>query len=143
MTSDEARRRFAEASVARLATSDGAGHPHLVPIVFASYGDTLVTAVDNKPKRTTALRRLANIAENPHVAVLVDHYTEDWNHLWWVRADGLAKVLTPDNQEFTDALDRLVSRYAQYQHHRPPGPVIKVEVHHWSGWSAAESDPGI
>ena len=143
MTGDEARGRFAEATVARLATSDSAGHPHVVPIVFASDGDNLITAVDHKPKRTTALRRLANIAQNPHVAVLVDHYTEDWNRLWWARADGLAKVLTPDTEEFTGALDRLVSRYVQYQQHRPAGPVIKIEVHRWSGWSAVESDPGM
>ena len=110
-----------------------------MPIVFASDGDTLITAVDHKPKRTTALRRLANIAENPHVAVLADHYTDDWNHLWWVRADGFARLLIPETQEFIEALDKLVERYVQYQQRRPAGPVIKIEVHRWSGWSAAGS----
>lgn len=120
--------------VAHLATADGAGHPHLVPIVFALIGNDLITAVDHKPKRTPALRRLANIAENPNVAVLVDHYTEDWNHLWWARADGFAELLTPDNPEFTELLDHLVDRYVQYEQQRPQGPVIRIRVHHWSGW---------
>ena len=136
MTSDEARRRFGQARVVRLATVGSAGSPHLVPIVFAINGDDLITAVDHKPKRTLALRRLANIAENPHVSVLADHYTEDWNQLWWARADGLAELLTPDTPGFTEALDHLVARYDQYQQRRPEGPVIRVEVHRWSGWSA-------
>jgi PPOX class probable F420-dependent enzyme len=82
VTSDEARRRFAAARVARLATADTAGQPHLVPFVFAVDGDTVYSAVDHKPKRTTALRRLANIAQNPAVALLVDHYDDgDWSGL--------------------------------------------------------------
>ena len=62
----------------------------MVPIVFAVEGDTIYNAVDHKPKRSTQLRRLANIAENPAVSVLVDYYDDDWDELWWVRADGVA-----------------------------------------------------
>jgi PPOX class probable F420-dependent enzyme len=80
------------ARIARLATVDALGTPHLVPIVFAVDGDRVYSAVDAKPKRSPALRRLANIAVNPHVAVLVDHYAEDWTTLWWVRADGTGQV---------------------------------------------------
>ena len=88
MTPHQARRRFAAARVARLATADAAGRPHIVPITFAVDGDVVYSAVDAKPKRRTALKRLANIAANPAVALLVDHYADDWNELWWVRADG-------------------------------------------------------
>ena len=83
LTPDQARALFAAARVARLATADAAGRPHLVPIVFAVDGDVVYSAVDHKPKRTTALRRFANIAQNPAVAVLVDHYDDaDWDQLW-------------------------------------------------------------
>lgn len=95
MTPDELRDRFASGRVARLATVDAEGRPHLVPVVFAVVADTIYSAVDAKPKRSTALRRLANVRANPRVAVLVDHYAEDWRQLWWVRADGVGRVLDP------------------------------------------------
>lgn len=129
-----ARERFAGARVARLATVSGDGSPHLVPIVLAVVGDRLVTAVDAKPKSTTALRRLDNIAANPFVSVLVDRYDEDWTQLWWARADGWAVVRSVnDVPEFA----ALVARYEQYRAQPPPGPVIVVEVDGWSGWSAS------
>src|SRR3954468_11111345 len=68
--------RFAACRVARLATVRESGEPHLVPIVFAVTGAVIHTAVDAKPKRTRHLRRLANIAANPRVSVLADHYDE-------------------------------------------------------------------
>src|SRR4051795_978279 len=96
MEATEARTRFAAAHVARLATAGTDGRPHLVPVVFALDGDTLYTAVDDvKPKATTRLRRLANIAANPAVALLADHYEDDWSALWWVRADGTGRLLRP------------------------------------------------
>src|ERR1700750_1480829 len=97
MGPEEARHRFASARVARLATADAGGVPHLVPIAFVVEGATIYSAVDAKPKRTRALRRLANVRENPAVSLLVDHWDEDdWERLWWVRADGTGRVLGPD-----------------------------------------------
>jgi PPOX class probable F420-dependent enzyme len=128
MTGAQARQRFAAARVARLATADAAGRPHLVPVVFALVASRVYTAVDAKPKRTKALKRLANIAANPRVSVLVDHYDEDWTDLWWVRADGLARIV--------DAVPAaLAEKYPQYREQPPPGPVIAIEVDHWSYWS--------
>src|SRR4029077_12287762 len=95
MDQAEMRNRFAAAQVARLATTDSEGRPHVVPVVFALDGETIYFAVDQKPKQTRELKRLRNIATNPSVAVLVNHYEEDWNALWWVRADGSARVLDP------------------------------------------------
>src|SRR4051812_623205 len=91
----EARERFRAQRVVRLATADADGKPHVVPCTFALLGDdTLVSAVDAvKAKRTTALRRLANIQQTPRVALLADEYDDDWSALWWVRADGVARVL--------------------------------------------------
>jgi PPOX class probable F420-dependent enzyme len=140
MTGDEARVRFAAARVARLATVDEAGRPHLVPVVFALVGSRIYTAVDAKPKRHKALRRLANIRANPRVALLVDQYDEDWAALWWVRADGVAEILA--DSAGRSGIDALVARYAQYRKTPPPGPVIAIDVDHWSAWSAADLTGG-
>jgi PPOX class probable F420-dependent enzyme len=133
----EARELLASARVAHLATADADGHPHLVPITFAVEGDTILTAVDHKPKRTTCLRRLANIKANPRVAVLADHYEEDWAKLWWARADGLGRVLEPGTEEHANAVAQLASRYPQYREQRPDGPAIEISVSRWSGWRAS------
>lgn len=141
MRLDETRARelFAVAQVARLATASADARPHIVPIVFAVDGDVIYTAVDAKPKRSTALRRLANIAENPQVAVLADHYDDDWAQLWWARADGIARLAA--GAEAAHGLARLSARYRQYETQPPPGPVLAIEVSRWSGWSAAAATP--
>jgi len=134
----DARRRFATARVARLATAGADGRPHLVPVVFAVEGDTVYSAVDHKPKRTTALRRLRNVTENPRVALLADHYDDsDWDALWWVRADGAGRVLAPEEREARRAVEALRARYAQYGPQPPRGPVLAVDVDRWTGWLAA------
>jgi PPOX class probable F420-dependent enzyme len=138
MTAAEARERFASARVARLGTVDEHGRPHLVPIVFALDGDRVYHAVDHKPKRTTALRRLHNIAANPCVCLLADAYDDgDWSRLWWVRADGVAHVLSAGSDESQPALALLRRRYAQYLETPPAGPVVAIDVERWRGWQAA------
>jgi|SRR6185437_4698775 len=133
MGREQARELFVDARVARLATITASGAPHLVPIVFVGYGSTIYTAVDAKPKRTTALKRLANIAANPQVTLLVDQYTDDWTQLWWVRADGTARVL----EDSANAIVLLAQKYPQYREQPPPGPVIAVDVERWTGWLAS------
>jgi len=135
----QARERFAAARHALLATADATGAPHLVPIVFALAGEVIYNAVDRKPKRTTLLRRLANVGENPRVAVLAEHYDEDWTQLWWVRAEGSARILAAGEGEGTEALALLAARYEHYQREPPPGPILAIEVARWSGWAAGES----
>ncbi|WP_333777411.1 TIGR03668 family PPOX class F420-dependent oxidoreductase [Streptomyces sp. IBSBF 3136] len=156
----EARRRFTAARVARLATVDAAGRPHQVPVVFAGYtpegtegtlsgaAGRIVTAVDHKPKTTARLRRLRNIAAHPAVCLLADAYDEDWDQLWWVRADGEASVLTADaadpavRQAHASAVGLLRAKYPQYRDHPPAGPVIAVTVRRWSGWQARAETSG-
>jgi PPOX class probable F420-dependent enzyme len=134
MTTADARARFAAARVARLATADREGRPHLVPVVFAVSGDRVYTVTDAKPKRTIQLRRLANVRENPAVALLVDHYDDtDWSALWWVRADGRGRVLEGDEPEAVSAVELLVALYPQQ---RATGAVLAVDVERWSGWTA-------
>ena len=148
MSPGACRQRFAAARVARLATVSAAGEPHLVPVTFAllspadlevtSDGDStelIVFAVDHKPKSTTALRRLDNIAANPRVAFLADQYDDDWTRLWWVRADGVAAVLA--GQVRDTAIRALQVKYPQYGDVPPNGVVVGCAVERWSGWRAS------
>jgi PPOX class probable F420-dependent enzyme len=129
------RERVAAARVARLATLDPDGRPHLVPIVFALAGDTLYSAVDAKPKRSRRLRRIENARERPDVTVLVDEYDDDWTRLWWVRLRGRARVLD-DGDEASHAVDLLTAKYEQYRAEPPGLPVLAVDVVEWRGWTA-------
>jgi PPOX class probable F420-dependent enzyme len=122
--------------VARLATIDPDGRPHLVPIIFALEGDTLYTAVDSKPKRSRELRRIENARERPAVTVLVDEYDEDWSRLWWARLRGTARVLD-GGAEAERALALLVAKYEQYRRDAPGCPVLAVDISDWRGWSAS------
>ncbi|NLU84543.1 TIGR03668 family PPOX class F420-dependent oxidoreductase [Rhodococcus sp. HNM0569] len=144
---DADRAAFAAARVARLSTVTPAGDPHIVPIVFAMGAgsraaasaahpaETVYWCVDGKPKSTRALARLRNIEQHPRVSMLVDHYDDDWSALWWVRADGVAEILSPGG-EAERALDLLATKYSQYRDDRPAGPVIAVRVDRWRTWSA-------
>ena len=131
----EARRKFAASTVARLATVDASGQPTVVPICFVVDGDTVYSAVDDKPKTTTRLARLDNIATHPEVAVLVDHYGENWTSLWWVRARGTGREVR-DAQERQRAVELLRAKYPQYAEHALDGPVLAIDVSSWRGWSA-------
>ncbi len=108
-----------------------------MPIVFAIDGDYLYTAVDHKPKSTTRLARLENIAANPQVSVLAQHYNDDWEQLWWVRVDGKAAVLeSADHRQ--KAVDLLIAKYSQYRSQAPSGNVIAVRIDRLTGWAAAD-----
>jgi PPOX class probable F420-dependent enzyme len=130
------RRLLADARVARLATADAGGRPHVVPLVFVLLGDVVWSAVDAKPKSTQRLRRLANVAATGRASLLVDRYDEDWRALWWVRVDGRAEVLDPADPRAVVAVDGLVAKYAQYRDARPTGPVLAVRCDTWRSWSA-------
>jgi PPOX class probable F420-dependent enzyme len=127
--------RLTAARVARLATTDPDGRPHLVPIVFAVDGDTLYSAVDRKPKRSSTLRRIENARARPDVTILVDHYEEDWDHIWWIRLRGRARVLD-DGEERDRALALLREKYPQYRTEPPDGPVLAVDVTDLREWTS-------
>lgn len=131
------RQRVAAARVGRLATVTDEGRPHLVPCCFAldehAGGDVVYSAVDAKPKSTRALRRLANLEANGAAALLVDHYDEDWDRLWWVRVDGRGRVVEGGSQR-ERALDLLAAKYEQYRRQRPDGPAVAIEVTAWRAW---------
>jgi PPOX class probable F420-dependent enzyme len=124
------------ARVARLATIDPDGRPHLVPIVFALDGQRLYSAVDAKPKRSRRLRRVANARERPDVTILVDHYDDDWGRLWWVSLRGRARVLEA-GEEAEQALRLLVEKYELYRRELPGRPVLAIDILEWRSWDAS------
>jgi PPOX class probable F420-dependent enzyme len=134
MDTAEMRRRFAVARVGRLATVRPDGRPHVVPVCFAADGDRVVSIVDDKPKRSARLARLANVRAHPAVSLIVDEYDDDWSRLWWVRADGSA-VVVDGGVDHERAVAALGKKYAQYREVRPSGAVLVITVEQWSGWA--------
>jgi PPOX class probable F420-dependent enzyme len=135
LSAAEARARFVHSPVAVLGTADAAGVPHLVPVTYLVTGDLVFVAIDGKPKRSRDLRRLRNIAANPRVCLLAQHYDADWSRLWWARADGAARIV--DRAEVpVNVLVGLAERYPWYRENPPTGAVIEVTVDAdgWSGW---------
>lgn len=107
-----------------------------MPVTFVLEDGVVWFAVDHKPKRVRALKRLANIEAEPRVALLVDTYDDDWSELWWVRADGEARIAT-DQNEIVRAAVLLGAKYPQYETRPPAGPAVEIRVQRWSAWSAA------
>lgn len=141
LTNEQSRARFAHARVARLATLAEDGSPRLVPITFAVAGepgaaDVIFSAVDSKPKSTSALVRLRRIEREPRVSLLADAYSEDWTQLWWARADASAEVLSVGTERDI-GIAFLQRKYEQYRAHPPEYAVIRFSVRTWSGWAAA------
>ena len=127
------RRHLATSRVGHLATATADGCPHVVPCCFVVSEATVYSAVDAKPKSTHRLQRIRNIEANPSVSLLVDHYEDDWARLWWVRLDGVGRILI-DGAEREVALDLLAQKYPPYLWQRPPGPVIAIDIDLWRGW---------
>ena len=125
-----------EQRVARLATVDDRGRPHIVPIVFAYADGVVYTPIDLKPKTTSPerLRRVRNILANPQVQVLVDHYDEDWQRLGYVQLRGTAEIIER-GVEYDQAIRLLEGKYQQYQELPLEGrPVIKISVERTVTW---------
>jgi PPOX class probable F420-dependent enzyme len=133
----EDQRRFLEAErVARLATADAAGRPHVVPVCYALIDDTVYFTIDEKPKKRpgAALKRLANLRENPVAALVVDRYDEDWSRLAWIMLQGRAEIL-PDGPEHDRAQATLRARYPQLAAMRIEHlPVVAIRIDHATSW---------
>ena len=130
------RRFLDEQRSARLATVDGRGRPHVVPIVFVYDGRVVYTPLDRKPKTVgpEGLRRVRNIRSNPHVQVLVDHYDDDWASLGYVQLRGTAAILE-SGPEYRTAIGLLEAKYPQYRELSLEGcPLIRIFVEHVVAW---------
>lgn len=135
---EPAERGYIEtARIGRLATADTEGRPHVVPVCFALVDDEVVTPIDEKPQDVPpdVLRRSRNIRENPHVALVVDHYTEVWSQLGWVQVRGTATHLNPDDPFHADAVVALQGKYDQYMTHAlDDRPVIRLTPRRVRSW---------
>ncbi|MBV9660304.1 MAG: TIGR03668 family PPOX class F420-dependent oxidoreductase [Acidimicrobiales bacterium] len=128
-----ARQRAVSSPLARLGTVTPDGKPHLVPCCFALSGEVAYTAVDGKPKSTPWLRRVQNLLVHPAACLLVDHYDDDWTALWWVRMDGLAR-LVQSQAESNRAQELLLAKYDQYATVALDGPLIGIDIERWVSW---------
>jgi PPOX class probable F420-dependent enzyme len=128
------RERLATARSGTLGTLDADGRANLVPVCFALDGDRVLLAVDSKPKRTRELARVANMRRAGWATLLVDHYEEDWERVWWVRVRGPARVLA-DGPEADASLEVLTGKYEQWAADPPAGPVLVLEAADWTGWA--------
>ena len=139
----EEQRRFLEAHrVARLATADAAGRPHVVPICYALIADTVYFTIDEKPKKRpgAALKRLANLRENPFAALVVDRYDEDWGRLAWVMVQGRAEILA-SGPEHDRAQASLRARYPQLAAMRIDHlPVVAIRIDRATCWGRLAPD---
>ena len=138
---DAAERRFLDTRrVARLATADGTGAPHVVPVCFALFRDSVYITIDEKPKRGGGLKRLANIAGNPVVALVADRYDDgDWSRLAWVMLRGRAEILEA-GAEHGEAQALLRARYPQYRAMAlAPLPVIAIRIERTTSWGTLDA----
>ena len=141
MTSlDDVRATLESARHGYLSTASAEGDPHLQPVVFQVVGDSIYIAIDEKPKTTLRLRRLTNIESNPRFALLIDHYDDDWNQLWWILLRGPAEVLWPSEWGQNEASLVLASLRAKYEQYRVMGleerPLLKLTPDRVTRWSA-------
>ena len=131
------RAKLETARVARLATLDAKRRPHLVPICFACDGNVVYSAIDRKPKRVAPnrLARLKNIQKTPQVALLVDHYNEDWTRLWYVLVRGEAELVSAP-AERKRAIQCLRAKYPQYSPEmlEDDAPLLRITPQRITAW---------
>ena len=140
-TLSEAETAFVQRQrVARLATADADGNPHVIPVCYAFDGTRFYTPLDEKPKNVAVskLRRVRNITVRPQVALVIDQYDDDWSRLGYVLIHGQADLLQPDNEAHQQAIALLRERYVQYRTMAlEQYPVIVIMPDHITSWGPA------
>ena len=125
-----------ETPIGHLATADGNGRPHVIPVCFACDGQRIYSVLDAKPKSGSLrrLRRVRNILTNPQVSLVIDHYEADWSRLWYLLVRGRAELLEPCAEQAA-AIALLRAKYPQYREMALDGnPVIKITPERATGW---------
>jgi len=142
MLTGQARHFLDHHRVARFATADSGGQPHIVPICYAVSGDSVYFTIDEKPKRLTdkPIKRIRNLQQNPHVALVVDRYDEDWTRLGWVMVQGEAALLD-NGEEHSKAQRLLKARYPQLDEMQISElPVIAIRIKRVVSWGNLGTD---
>jgi PPOX class probable F420-dependent enzyme len=128
------------ARVARLGLLDEEGHPRVLPITFALAADRIWSALDEKPKRVPAkeLARVRFLRRNPHAAITVDRYSDDWEELAWVQVLGPVSIV--ETGEGTAGLESLTAKYGPYRESPPPGPLLALDPERCLYWRASNRE---
>jgi PPOX class probable F420-dependent enzyme len=134
-----------KARVARLATINEDGTPHVVPVVFAGDRSLLYFAIDDKPKKSKNLKRLRNIRRESRVTLLIDNYEENWDKLSYLIIYSKAKILMKrDRLEIQRAVQLLRKKYRQYRDGRyflkSDVCVVQVTPISWVFWKASSGN---
>jgi PPOX class probable F420-dependent enzyme len=121
--------------VGRLAFLDDEDRPRVLPVTYAVLGDSVWSAIDDKPKRAVEPARVRYLRRRPEAALCVDRYSDDWSRLAWVQLLGRVNILSA--AESSAALQALASRYESYRERTPPGPLLRLSVERALCWRAA------
>jgi PPOX class probable F420-dependent enzyme len=124
--------------VARLAFADEDGKPRVLPVTYAVADGAVWSAIDAKPKRAAEPARVRWLRQRPQAALVVDHYSDDWNELAWVQLLGSVAVLDADDGAAAPGLAALTGKYGQYVSEPPPGPVLRLDVERALCWRASD-----
>ncbi len=122
-----------------LATLRADGSPALVPVVFARAAGALWSPIDGKPKRGPALTRLANIARDARVALLLDGYDANWTQLWWLRVEGRASAQRAELAAGEAALRAKYPQYASVPLFAGEPLLLRIELERVASWAASEA----
>jgi PPOX class probable F420-dependent enzyme len=123
--------------VAHLATVGPGSRPFVVPVCYAFDGDSVYSAIDQKPKSVAPgdLKRVRNIETNSNVSLVVDDYSDDWDRLRYVQIAGNASIVWPPAAEHTRAVEMLREKYPQYNamdiDQRPIIKIVPVKIKSW------------
>lgn len=130
-----ARELLAAQRVGRLAFLDHEDRPRVLPVTYALLGDSVWSAIDDKPKRAAVPARVRYLRRRPEAALCVDRYSDDWDRLAWVQLLGRVDILSA--AESSAALQALAARYESYRERTPPGPLLRLAVERALCWRAA------
>jgi PPOX class probable F420-dependent enzyme len=152
----DARQRafLANARTATLATIAPSGRPRVVPICFVVGADApdgrprLYSPLDDKPKTVADPRRLARVRDllaRPDATLLVDHWSEDWDRLGWLRLETTADLIEAGGEspaaELAGAIAALRAKYPQYAGHRlETRPILRFTVDRAVAWGAMTTE---
>jgi PPOX class probable F420-dependent enzyme len=125
---------LASERVGRLAFLDDEDRPRVLPVTYALLGDSVWSAIDDKPKRAAEPARVRYLRRRPDAALCVDRYSDDWSRLAWVQLLGRVDVVPAG--EAAVALEALAARYEPYRERTPPGPLLRLSVERALSWRA-------
>ena len=143
LTEAECWRRLVASDHGVLATLHPQRGVDMVPVVYAIDDDrTLLIPVDVvKPKASTRLQRMHNLEADGRCGLLVEHYEDDWQALWWVRVH--AEGGRVDASALPLARRTLAKRFPAYREDDGQPHVVdalRLRPRRVTGWQAGQGE---